>query len=127
MNPKMNDIMDFIDENHPTYDKFSTCLWSTNKTIAPWYCIGWHLTTTLATRCTYWINVCYYNKDPLKHHFRLWNWSITLEDPQHLTHKVLLPKKRMFINIIIKMIVYFTHNDLNANERKFSCKSFVSF
>jgi hypothetical protein len=26
MNPKMNDIMDFIDENHPTYDKFSTCL-----------------------------------------------------------------------------------------------------
>jgi hypothetical protein len=26
MNPKMNDIMDFIDENHPTYDKISTCL-----------------------------------------------------------------------------------------------------
>ncbi len=95
------------------------------KTIAPWYCIGRCLTTTLATRCTYWINLFYYNKDPLKHHFRLSTWSITLEDPQHLTHKVLLPKKHVFVNIIIKMIVYFTHNDLNANEREFSCKSLL--
>jgi hypothetical protein len=38
---------------------------------------------------------------------------------------VLLPKKHVFVNIIIKMIVYFTHNDLNANEREFSCKSLL--
>jgi hypothetical protein len=31
----------------------------------------------------------------------------------------------MFVNIIIKMIVYFTHNDLNANEREFSRKSLL--
>jgi len=43
MNPKMNDIMDFIDENHPTYDKFSTCLQSTNKN----HCtLIWHWTTS---------------------------------------------------------------------------------
>jgi hypothetical protein len=95
------------------------------KTIAPQYCIGQYLTTTLATRCTYWINVFYYNKDPRKHHFRLSDWNIALEDPQHLTHKVLLPKKHVFINIIIKMIVYFTHNDINAREREFLCKSLL--
>jgi hypothetical protein len=49
------------------------------KTTTPWYCIGQHLTTTLATRCTYWINVFYYNKDTRERHFRLSNWSITLE------------------------------------------------
>jgi hypothetical protein len=93
------------------------------KTIAPRYCIIQHLIRTLATWCAYWINVFYYNNDPLKHHFRFSNWNITLEDPQHLTHKVLFPKKHVFVNIVMKMIVYFSHNDLNANEREFSCKS----